>query len=273
MSLYRQVATLMRSVATDIIVPRFRTLAAHEIADKGAGEIVTSADHDSEAALRDGLARFDPGTRIVGEEACEAEPGLLDDIGSGRVWLIDPLDGTANFAAGREPFGMMIALVEDGVPIAGWMLDPVSGRLCAAVRGEGATIDNAPVRVQPQDRPLPVASLGTQFMDVERRTAVHAAVETAFVLEAIPRCAAESYPRLVLGRNDVALFQRILPWDHAPGALFLTEAGGVATHWDGAPYRVGSPSTGILLANSGKAYDRLRNALPLSLLPTVSHQD
>lgn len=273
MSLHRQVAALMHSVAADIIVPRFRTLAAHEIADKGAGEIVTSADHDSEAALRDGLARLDADARIIGEEACEADPSLLEGIGSGRVWLIDPLDGTANFAAGHEPFGMMIALVEDGIPIASWMLAPISGRMCAAVRGQGATLDGAPVRVRSEDRPSPVASLGTQFMDAERRTAVHAAVETAFSLEPIPRCAAESYPRLVLGRNDVALFQRILPWDHAPGVLFLIEAGGVVTHWDGAPYRVGSSSAGILLANSREAYDRLRNALPLSLLPTVSRRD
>ncbi|NWK98177.1 inositol monophosphatase [Sphingobium lactosutens] len=250
MSLHQQVAALMRRVAADIVAPRFCTLAAHEIADKGAGEIVTCADHEAEAALRDGLDRLGADARIVGEEACAADPSLLQDIGAGRVWLIDPLDGTANFAAGRQPFGMMIALVEDGLPLAGWMLDPVSGRMCEAVRGAGATMDGVPVRVRLCDRPRPVAALGTQFMDAARRIAVHAAAEKAFDLESIPRCAAESYPRLVLGRNDIALFQRILPWDHAAGVLFLTEAGGCATHWDGSPYRVGSTSTGVLLAAS-----------------------
>lgn len=254
MTLHSQVAMLMRRVAADVVTPRFRTLAAHEIADKGAGEIVTCADHEAEAALRDGLARLDVDARIVGEEACAADPSLLDGIGHGRVWLIDPLDGTANFAAGRQPFGMMIALVEDGVPMAGWMLDPVSGRLCEAVRGAGATIDGRPVRARGTGAARPVASLGTQFMDAPRRAAVHAAAETRFDLESIPRCAAESYPRLVLGRNDVALFQRILPWDHAAGLLFLTEAGGHATHWDGTAYRIGSASTGVLLAASEQSH-------------------
>ena len=66
----------------------------------------------------------------------------------------------------------------------------------------------------------------------------------------IPRCAAESYPRLALGTDDIALFQRTLPWDHAAGVLFLTEAGGRATHWDLSPYRVGGASHGLIAASA-----------------------
>lgn len=271
MDLHQQVATLMRGVAADAVMPRFRTLAAHEVADKGAGEIVTRADHEAEAALREGLARIDIGARIVGEEACSADAALLENIGDGLVWLVDPLDGTANFAAGRAPFGMMIAFVDDGVPIASWILDPLTGRLCAAVRGKGATIDGVPVHVRPGGARTGIATLGTQFMPTMQRLAVHDAAERHFQLRSIPRCAAESYARLVIGQNDAALFQRILPWDHAAGALFLIEAGGVATHWDGAPYRVGSPSPGILLANSRKAHQAMRDALsPLLLADHVA---
>lgn len=71
----------------------------------------------------------------------------------------------------------------------------------------------------------------------------------------MPRCAAESYPRLVLGDDSIALFQRILPWDHAAGVLFLTEAGGKATHWDGTPYRVGGSGRGVLAAESEPAWE------------------
>ncbi len=269
--LHQQVATLMRGVAADVVMPRFRTLTAHDVSDKGAGEIVTCADFDAEAALRDGLDRLGIGARIVGEEACASDPALLDGIGEGLVWLIDPLDGTANFAAGRSPFGMMIALVEDGVPVAGWILDPLSDRLCAAMRGKGATLDGVTARVRDESTSPGIAALGTQFMSALGRTAVHDAAERHFLLESIPRCAAESYARLVLGRNDAAMFQRILPWDHAAGILFLTEAGGVATHWDGAPYRVGSSSAGVLLANSLKAHAVMRDALsPLLLAEPVA---
>jgi fructose-1,6-bisphosphatase/inositol monophosphatase family enzyme len=66
---------------------------------------------------------------------------LLDQIGRGTCWIIDPLDGTGNFARGAPPFGMLVALADHGVPVAGWILDPLSGRLCHARRGGGAWID------------------------------------------------------------------------------------------------------------------------------------
>ncbi|UNU43170.1 inositol monophosphatase [Sphingopyxis sp. YF1] len=248
MDLRDRVSMLMRDVAASAVMPRFRQLAPGEIDEKTPGEIVTIADRDAEARLHAGLAALDPGARIVGEEAAGQDPRLLDGIGDGRVWLIDPLDGTANFAEGRAPFGLMVALVEDGEPVAGWMLDPLSGRMCHAERGGGASCDGQPVRARAALRTPPRAALGTHFMTAERRARVEAAAEGALAVQPVPRCAAESYPRLVLGHDDIALFQRILPWDHAAGALFLTEAGGRATHWDGTPWRVGGAGQGMLAA-------------------------
>lgn len=261
MSLEGQVSALMRQVAADVVMPRFRALAAHEIAEKSPGEVVTSADRESEARLRDGLDALGLGARVIGEEACAEDPSLLDDVGTGLVWLVDPLDGTANFAAGHAPFGLMIALVDNGEPVAGWMLDPVSGRLCHAARGLGAWIDGRPVKARGGANLPPVAALATQFMAPADRALVHKCAGRGFRLEPIPRCAAESYPRLVLGRNQVALFQRILPWDHAAGVLFLTEAGGHATHWNGAPYRVGGDAAGLLVASDRALWDRAADAL------------
>lgn len=261
MTVREDVARLMREVAEAVVLPRFRALSAHEIVEKSPGEIVTTADREAELRLHDGLARILPEARIVGEEACDERPELLDDIGSGLVWLVDPLDGTANFAAGRTPFGMMVALVADGDPVAGWMLDPSSGRMCEAVRSAGATIDGRLVRTRPSVDARPVAALATQFMTERRRARVHAAAERRYALEPIPRCAAESYPRLVSGRNDVALFQRILPWDHAAGVLFLTEAGGHAAHWDRSPYRIGSGAPGLLVAASRAHWEVAATAL------------
>lgn len=248
MPLNDPVSALLREVAADVVMPRFRLLAPEEIDEKSPGEIVTIVDRESEARLYDGLAALGLGARIVGEEAAARDPELLANIGEGLVWLIDPLDGTANFAEGRAPFGMMVALVEEGEPRAGWIYDPLAGRLCYAERGKGATCDGAPVRARTASRTPPRAALGTHFMSLERRARVHAAAMTALDVHPVPRCAAESYPRLILGQDDIALFQRILPWDHAAGALFLTEAGGKATHWDGRPYRVGGSGQGMLAA-------------------------
>ncbi len=75
-------------------------------------------------------------------------------------------------------------------------------------------------------------------MSPAKRAAVQAHIAPHYELVDIPRCAAEQYPRLVLGQNDVAIFERTLPWDHAAGVLFVNEAGGKAARPDGSPYRV-----------------------------------
>ena len=73
----------------------------------------------------------------------------------------------------------------------------------------------------------------------------------------IPRCAAEQYPRLVLGENDVSIFERTLPWDHAAGVLFVNEAGGKAARPDGSPYRVDEDRTGLIGAASPALWEEL----------------
>ncbi|NIJ20022.1 fructose-1,6-bisphosphatase/inositol monophosphatase family enzyme [Sphingomonas naasensis] len=261
MPLHEEVTALMRGVAAEVVLPRFRALAAEDVAIKSAGEVVTIVDREAELRLHDGLAALGLGARILGEEAAEEDPALLDNVDEGLVWLIDPLDGTANFAAGRAPFGMMIALVENGSTVAGWMLDPLTGRLCHAVRGMGAICDGAVIRARPSGALRPRAALGTHFLAPDRRARVHAEADLQLDVVAVPRCAAESYPRLVLGQDDAALFQRILPWDHAAGALFVTEAGGMVTHWDGSPWRVGGHGVGVLAAASPRLWERAADAL------------
>ncbi|KQR86238.1 inositol monophosphatase family protein [Sphingomonas sp. Leaf343] len=252
--LHKPVTALLAGVGELVVMPRFRNLRADEIVEKSRGELVTVADHESELRLHDGLATIDPAARIIGEEACAADPSLMNDLGRGRIWIIDPIDGTSNFAEGRQPFGMIIALIEDGRTIAGWLYDPVAQRICHAVAGGGAFIGDEPAVTRTVERQRPVATLATQFMAATARERTHARAEQAFDLVPIPRCAAEHYPRLATGEYDVALFQRILPWDHAAGALFLTEAGGRVSRWDGSDYRIDDHGTGLVAAASDASW-------------------
>lgn len=84
------VCTLLREAAAAVVLPRFRHLDAADIEEKAKDDLVTIADREAEVELARGLAGIDPEARIVGEEACAADPTLLDTVGSGRVWLIDP---------------------------------------------------------------------------------------------------------------------------------------------------------------------------------------
>ena len=130
LALHEPVVALMRQVARDVVMPRFRNLAAHEISEKAANDFVTIADKESELRLAEGLAAILPEAGIIGEEACAADPTILERAVDGLNWIIDPIDGTGNFASGNPPFGIMIALADAGATLAGWILDPMTGRLC-----------------------------------------------------------------------------------------------------------------------------------------------
>lgn len=265
-ALDRAVIALLVTVGRQVVMPRFRNLLAHEVSEKSVGELVTIVDQAAEQMLHEGLERLDPGSRAIGEEACSLDPGLLDRMSTGRVWVIDPLDGTANFAGGRQPFGIIVALLIDGETQAGWIHDPVSGRVCHAWRGEGAHVDGRRRRTMSSRRSHPIAALATQFMPQKARTDLRDLAAQAFDLVPIPRSAAAHYPMLMLGENDFAVFQRTLPWDHAAGVLLLAEAGGHATCWDGSPYRIDDGSIGLIVA-----VDRATWALGMELLgPTLS---
>lgn len=244
-----RVAAIMTDASRRAIMPRFRRLDATDVSEKSPGEVVTIADREAEQILTQGLGKLIPGARVVGEEACADNPNLLDDLDQGVVWIVDPLDGTANFAAGREPFGMIVALARDGIVVGGWIYQPVPDTLFHAELGVGAFVTrngviNA-VRV-PKLTGHPVAALATQFMESDMRSRVSAAAARKFELQPIPRCAAEHYPRLCRGENHVAIFQRTLPWDHAAGALLFNEAGGTVVRWDGSPYVFHDDGVGII---------------------------
>lgn len=249
------VVRLMRRVGAEIVLPRFRNLAADEVEEKAAEDMVTIADRLSEAALTEGLIAIDPTARVVGEEAVAADATLLDGLDRGRVWIVDPIDGTNNYASGRTPFGIMIALAEAGDVVAGWILDPVSGRLCHAVAG-GAFVDGVRARTRPREDGQPVLGVPTYFLDGPRQAELAARAGDAWSLHPMPRCAAEQYPRLVLGVDDAAIFQRSLPWDHAAGALFLRQAGGVVRRLDGEDYRIGDPRDVMIAAASEAMWEQ-----------------
>ena len=264
-SLKNEVETLLRRVADTAIMPHFRQLRDGDVSEKTPGEMVTIADHKAEAMLEEHLSSILPGSRVVGEEACAVDPGVLDRLDEGLVWVVDPLDGTAHFAAGREPFGTMVALAADGVTIGSWIFNPVQNLMFTAAPGEGAFVtsgEGARKELKTVDPSgTPIAGLATQFMRPELRQATTARGAEAFELVPIPRCAAEHYPRLCRSENHIALFQRTLPWDHAAGALLLTEAGGYVARWDRTPYSFHDGGLGILAATSRKLWDEAAEVL------------
>lgn len=250
-----EIRDLMRYAAQRSMLPRFRKLADHEVEMKGKDDPVTIVDREVEAFLTEALTRLTPGVAVVGEEAVHADKAVLDRL-SGQCWIIDPLDGTANFAEGKEPFGIIIALADAGRAVAGWLYEPLKDRLCHTRVGDGAFVNGDLIAARTTGQDRPVTAVSRIFLTPEQSAMVDAKLAPYYTLVDIPRCAAEQYPRLALGENDVSSFKRTLAWDHAAGVLWLNEAGGKAARLDGSEYRVDEQDKpGLVGASSPKIWD------------------
>ncbi|MEO1968244.1 MAG: inositol monophosphatase family protein [Sphingomonadaceae bacterium] len=255
-ALHSAMQELLRKVSREAILPHYQSLSSDQIMEKAEDDFVTVADRLAEEMLEEGLATI-ADLPMVGEEAAYADPAVLERL-KGDCWIIDPIDGTHNFARGQAPFGILIAMASGGEAHTGWIYDVLTDRLCIAHRGKGAFVNGERVSAETSGEQPPVAAISTIFMDLAEREMVRARVAPHYRLVDTPRCAAEQYPRLALGKNDVSIFNRTLAWDHAAGVLWLNEAGGKAARPDGSHYRVDEiERTGLLGAASPALWDDL----------------
>jgi myo-inositol-1(or 4)-monophosphatase len=198
-----------------------------EIRAKARGDWVSAVDVDSEAAIRAVLTE-ETGLPVFGEEA----GGDRAEIG----WLVDPLDGTANFLHGFEAVGVSVALVQDGAPVVGVVHAPLLNRTYSAVRGGGAMRDAAPIRTSERNVDQAICTTGFPFRrhDVlPKYVAIFRAAMEHF--EDLRRVGAASLDLCWTAEGVFDGFFEIGlgPWDVAAGALVVREAGGVVTDWVG----------------------------------------
>jgi len=228
----QRVAKIIRDVAENIILPRFQRLASHEISVKSSGDLVTVADKEAEQALGMALRGLLPGSAIVGEEEAAERPNVLKALlGHDPVWVVDPVDGTQNFANGETCFAVIIALVCGGKTVAGWIHEPIRDATVWALNGEGAY--EADKRLKP-DAPEHAGdingSLSRRYNErLERcRIKLDSANKQQLPKPAVRyRCVGAEYNDLARGRLQYACYNGWLkPWDHLAGVLIHAESGG-----------------------------------------------
>lgn len=279
------VTRFIEETAAEEILPRFRRLADHEVRAKEGGELVTAADVAGEAVLTGRLRDYLPGSQVVGEEAAAERPEVLGLLrGEDPVWLIDPVDGTANFAAGRPTYAVMVALVRRGLIAGAWIHEPSLARTAVAEAGGGAWIGETRLRAAAG---LPLSEMrGTLHAGNFGSPALRRRIQSERArLGAIPslRCAGAEYVRLAAsglrdgpaadraakgaadataGALHYTLFTKMMPWDHAPGVLLFTEAGGFARTFDRRVYDPSRRDTpGLLMAPDEAGWEALHAVL------------
>ncbi len=247
--------------AAGALVAERHLLARVEMTKGSDFNVVTDTDHASEQLIVDALrARFpDHGLR--------AEEGSVVDS-TGIVWLIDPLDGTNNFAHGFPMFAVNLAAMEGDEILVGVTYDPLRDELFTARRGGGAALNGRPAHVSTRER-LAVALVATGFpydkaTNPDNNLAQFVAV--APQVRGVRRAgsAALDLAYVACGRLEAYWERGTHAWDVAPGVLMVAEAGGRVTDYDGRPAHVDG---GRFLASNGRVHDelmeRLRCAQPL----------
>lgn len=217
---------------------------------KGLADLVTEADKASEALIAERLLAAFPGDSLLAEEG--AGDG---DLAAQRLWVVDPLDGTTNFAHGHPVFAVSIALMAGGATQVGVVYDPLRDELFAAVRGGRATRNGAPIHVSQTDTLL-AAMLATGFAYDQEERPRNLPFFSRFVMEtqAVRRegAAALDLCYVACGRFDGYWERAIAPWDVAAAALVLELAGGRLSRYDGGPF---DPFSREIVASNGRVHE------------------
>ena len=263
-----ELAGLLRTAARAEIMPRFRNLAEGDVRLKdGPLDPVTAADEGAELIIAAGIARLFPGALVVGEEAASRNPKIVRQVDQADLsFVVDPVDGTANFAAGVPLFAVMAAAIARGEVVAAAIHDPIADDTSLALRGEGAWVEResgqrSDLRVAPA---VPVGemtgSISWRHLPKDRRAQVCARFPRFASLWDY-RCAGHMYRAVAAGHCHMLYYHRLMPWDHAPGWLLHREAGGYSAAPDGTHYRAGVIDGGLLCAPDRESWEAARGAL------------
>lgn len=265
-----RVEEIISDVARSEVMPRFNGTLANPTREKtSAFDVVTDADEAAEREISARLRRAFPAAAIIGEEAAGRDPGLLARIASAELaFIIDPIDGTKNFASGIPLFGVMVAATVRGEVVFGAIHDPVCQDTSMAIRGEGAWRQGAGrAGMQTQLKvaaAVPVSDMqvvaGTNFLPQPLRGIVTQNL-SRMALNFWLRCAAHEYRLVAAGHCHLTLYNRLMPWDHAAGWLLHREAGGFSAHFDGSAYRPEHTSGGLICAPDRASWEQAREAL------------
>lgn len=258
---------LREAVAAARIAGRYqqsRFASSLDIEMKGDKNLVTEVDKESERLIVEHLLTRFPGHDIVAEEGDYAQGG------SSCRWIIDPVDGTTNYAHGYPWFCSSIALQLDGELVAGVIYNPVYDEIFTAVKGGGAFLNDSRLSVSPR-APLKNSLLGTGFpYDCATDPANNFANFIAFQKSArgIRRAgaAALDLAYVAAGRLDGFWELKLKPWDVAAGVLLVREAGGTVTTFDGSPYDI---FTDRIVASNGLIHDEMVTMLAAVAVTTA----
>jgi len=229
--------------------------STYEIYHKGKIDLVTTADIKSEEVLKKGLKELTPDIPVIGEESFSEK----EKFKSSYCWMVDPLDGTTNFAHNLPWFAISVALLKEKEPILGIIYNPIIDEFFYAIKGEGAYLNEKPIKVSPKEK-LIDSLLCTGFPVSKILDSPDLFIP--LFEEFMKRCqgvrrfgsAALDLAYVACGRYEGFWEPYLKPWDTSAGFLLVKEAGGEVTDYFGNPYH---PFLNTIVASNGKIHQQM----------------
>ena len=250
------------------IMPRFRQLSAADIQTKsGPDDLVTVADKAAEKLISERVRGILPAAAIVGEESVADNPELLHNIDKSE-WcvIIDPIDGTSNFAHGIAVFGVILAVTYRGHTVFGLLYDPIMDDWIMARHSEGAWFctPDAPDKALKPLVSLPIEEahgfVALWLFDKEEQAEILSRYPRFSRISCL-RCSCHEYRQMALGHVHFVVSSTPKPWDHAAGVLVLRELGGEGSVGDSNNYRAGLLDARSLVAGIASVQNDVRKLL------------
>lgn len=262
MTFDERIAALIYDTAQEILVPASQRVDTLTIEEKGPNDFVTETDKAMEAALTERLTEALPGSLVLGEEAAAAEPGLIARLlqTDKPLWIVDPLDGTANFINRSGGFGPIVALAENGAIKGGWIYDTTEDHPVYHM-GMLDQLVTPPVR-----EGKPRGYIGGRIQKMLN------AMDFDFTHAFQPSGASMSctaYSGMLRGEIDFVLYGMTQPWDHFAGCEMLKRQGMFAKQWTGDDVTYTGRNNGLLLARNEEIASIVMNMV---VTPVIKHK-
>jgi len=227
----QQIQQLVRDVAATTLLPYSNNVSRDYKKD---GSIVTAADSAVQSSLTKRLADLHPDIALLGEEMSAEQQQQLFDSGK-PIWCLDPVDGTSNFASGLPFYSISLALIEQGEVTFAMVLDPSRNESFTAIRGQGAWLNDEPLRLTSPNLSLDNTIAFVDFKRLPPALASKIVADRPFASQRNLGSIALELCWLAAGRGHIYLHGSQQIWDYAAGDLILEEAGGFASTLYGDP--------------------------------------
>ncbi|PIE14556.1 MAG: inositol monophosphatase [Rhodobacterales bacterium] len=267
------IVNLVRRAARAEILPRFRNLSPAQISTKSSPtDLVTEADTEAEAMIARGILHLFPNALVLGEETASQSPELRKQAAEAELaFIVDPVDGTWNFAHGVPLFGVILAATRFGKPIFGLLYDPICDDWVIASEdspARHADLRGSKILSMGQGGALDTLSGHAHVSLMPRDTQENLApLLPAFARVGSLRCSCHEYRMAAQGAADFVLSGLLNPWDHAAGVLICQRAGGHAAFLDGRDYDISVTEGQLLVAATRDTWNRIRDHLAPVLSP------